>query len=190
MKVEVTHLKAPWPAGVVVGAIVLLAAPLLPAWAAGKCRPLPDSDDREAQFAWEPPATAEPEFVVNPAAEADRRAAETAALLEEQGQQLQDAHQALATARAEIQSLGAQLAEAHGGVESAKAQADVAQADASRSAADLVAVTQQRDAALAELQALREGLPAVTGDTTGEALPPIDEAKAPAATRAKKAPAA
>ncbi len=35
MRVQITHLKAPWPAGAVVGDVLDL--PAIPAWAAGKC---------------------------------------------------------------------------------------------------------------------------------------------------------
>ena len=35
MKLTITHLKAPWPAGAVVGGVIELAS--VPAWAAGKC---------------------------------------------------------------------------------------------------------------------------------------------------------
>lgn len=102
IKVEVTHLKAPWPAGTSVGAVVALAVAILPGWAAGKCVVLSATDEREPVAVWEPPAApAEPEFVVNPAAEAEMKAAELAALL-------QDTRQALSTARAEIASLMAE----------------------------------------------------------------------------------
>lgn len=37
MKVIITHLKAPWPEGAALGDIVELDAPLMPAWAVGKC---------------------------------------------------------------------------------------------------------------------------------------------------------
>lgn len=102
IKVEVTHLKAPWPASTSVGAVVALAVAILPGWAAGKCVVLSATDEREPVAVWEPPAApAEPEFVVNPAAEAEMKAAEPAALL-------QDTRQALSTARAEIASLMAE----------------------------------------------------------------------------------
>jgi hypothetical protein len=56
MKVTVTHLKAPWPQGVVVGSVVTLAADAMPGWATGKCTPA--AEDAEAGFTWEPPAPA------------------------------------------------------------------------------------------------------------------------------------
>lgn len=40
MKLTITHLKAPWPAGAVVGSVIELAA--VPAWALGKCAPADD----------------------------------------------------------------------------------------------------------------------------------------------------
>ena len=41
MKLTITHLKAPWPAGAVVGSVIELAS--VPAWAVGKCAPADDS---------------------------------------------------------------------------------------------------------------------------------------------------
>lgn len=40
MKLTITHLKAPWPAGAVVGGVIELAS--VPAWAVGKCVPAAD----------------------------------------------------------------------------------------------------------------------------------------------------
>jgi hypothetical protein len=42
MKVTITALKAPWPAGSKVGSVVELEGDTIPAWAAGKCTPVPD----------------------------------------------------------------------------------------------------------------------------------------------------
>lgn len=39
MKVQITHLKAPWPTGAGVGDVVELQVSELPAWALGKCTP-------------------------------------------------------------------------------------------------------------------------------------------------------
>ena len=39
MKVTVTHLKAPWPAGTVPGSVVDLPGAVIPEWAVGKCVP-------------------------------------------------------------------------------------------------------------------------------------------------------
>lgn len=50
MKVKITHLKAPWPAGAKVDDIV--EVPSVPTWAVGKCEPAPD--DAEAAFTYKP----------------------------------------------------------------------------------------------------------------------------------------
>ena len=55
----ITHLKAPWPAGAVVGSVVEVGD-AIPAWALGKC--VPAADDAEvtvppAAEATEAPAT-------------------------------------------------------------------------------------------------------------------------------------
>lgn len=45
MKVVITQLKAPWPAGAKVGDVVEMRGfGKLPGWAAGKCRPAGDAD--------------------------------------------------------------------------------------------------------------------------------------------------
>lgn len=41
MKLTITHLKAPWPTGAVVGDVIELAS--VPTWAIGKCAPADDS---------------------------------------------------------------------------------------------------------------------------------------------------
>lgn len=179
IKVEVTHLKAPWPAGAAVGSVVLLAVASLPAWAAGKCTLVPEGDEREPVGLWEAPVLADPELIVNPAAEADRKATESAAMLEALGQQLQDAEQALATARAEIQSLGAQLVDAHAMAEQARsfcATAEEGQATAVR----------ERDAALAELQALQAAQQAQATAAAPAEAQEAATAQAPVAKASKK----
>lgn len=40
MKLTITHLKAPWPQGAMVGSVIELAS--VPAWAVGKCVPAAD----------------------------------------------------------------------------------------------------------------------------------------------------
>ena len=56
MKLTITHLKAPWPAGAVVGGVIELAS--VPAWAVGKC--VPAADDAAVTVGVKP-ATAEAE---------------------------------------------------------------------------------------------------------------------------------
>ncbi len=48
MKVRVTHLKAPWPEGTEVGAVVDVGASV-PAWAVGKCVELADEPATEPE---------------------------------------------------------------------------------------------------------------------------------------------
>ena len=39
MKVEISQLKAPWPAGAAVGDVVEIEGDAVPGWAVGKCKP-------------------------------------------------------------------------------------------------------------------------------------------------------
>jgi DNA repair exonuclease SbcCD ATPase subunit len=150
MRVAVTHLKAPWPTGVAIGSVVALACAAVPGWAAGKCVVLAEGDEREAEFAWEPPQIdrSDPQertFVVNPAAVAEQLQ-EHASRIGELGQQLLDAELALSTARAENDSLGAQLQDAAQALSTARAE--IASLNA-----DLQGVAAERDKARAELAA-------------------------------------
>lgn len=63
MRLKITHLKAPWPLGAVVGDVIDL--PVMPAWAAGKCVRV--GDDVELTIVHvEVVADDVPVFVVNP----------------------------------------------------------------------------------------------------------------------------
>jgi len=44
MKVQITHLKAPWPEGAKVGDVIDVNGDAVPAWAIGKCRPAPGEE--------------------------------------------------------------------------------------------------------------------------------------------------
>ena len=55
MKLTITHLKAPWPAGAVVGSVIELAS--VPAWAVGKC--VPAADDAAVTVGVAQPAPAD-----------------------------------------------------------------------------------------------------------------------------------
>ncbi len=59
MKVTITHMKAPWPAGAGVGDTVELEGDTLPGWALGKC--VPAADDAEVFVPAQAEATAEEE---------------------------------------------------------------------------------------------------------------------------------
>lgn len=55
MKLTITHLKAAWPAGAVVGDVIELAS--VPAWALGKC--VPADDGAEVTVGFEPAVEAD-----------------------------------------------------------------------------------------------------------------------------------
>ncbi len=74
MKVRITHLKAPWPAGTV-GDVVELPGDELPGWALGKCQPA--GDDAEVTAA--APAAPEAPAVVQVSEEEAQAAAALAA---------------------------------------------------------------------------------------------------------------
>lgn len=187
IKVAVTHLKAPWPAGVIIGSVVALATAAVPGWAAGKCTPLAPEDEREAEFAWEPPQIdrSDPQertFVVNPAAVAEQLQ-EHASRIADLGQQLLDAEQALGTARAEIASLNADL-------QGVAAERDAALQRVADAAASFDAAISERDAARAELLALQQAAPAIAGTTATDGAVQAPPAVAEAPAVAPAAPAA
>lgn len=74
MRVQITHLKAPWPLGAVVGDVLDL--PEIPAWAAGKCKCVGDDVDVTVAMddVSEPVATGEGEGVGQPSPGIDRKA--------------------------------------------------------------------------------------------------------------------
>jgi hypothetical protein len=100
MKVAVTHLKAPWPAGTVPGDVVELAVDAIPGWAEGKCTPA--ADDAEVTHSMAPAA---PVLVVNPAGEGDAEAAKiAAALADAEAQHQQELADAEARAKADAEA--------------------------------------------------------------------------------------
>ena len=58
MKVTITHLKAPWPAGAKPGDVVELDVAEVPGWALGKCAPA--ADDAPVTITAEPDAEVPP----------------------------------------------------------------------------------------------------------------------------------
>ena len=66
MKVTITHLKAPWPAGAKPGDVCELPHSEVPGWALGKC--VPAEADAEATLVFNIEPAAEP-------AKADKKAA-------------------------------------------------------------------------------------------------------------------
>ena len=119
MKVRITHLKAPWPAGALVDQVVHFLSGLLPAWAVGKCVPVAEEEgDVTADHTVEPVAAVQP--LAAPAgddlaaklatAEAERDAA-LAAVTDAQAK-LADAEKALETVTGEKSEVVAKLADA------------------------------------------------------------------------------
>lgn len=116
MKARITQMKAPWPSGAVVGAVVMFASGSLPAWAAGKCELV--GDEEEAAHVVEPAApavaaeaSADPVEAVRAEAQAfiDRlRASHEAQVAELQGS-VQAKAAELETALAQVAELQAQL---------------------------------------------------------------------------------
>ena len=69
MKVIITHMKAPWPAGCGVGSVVEFEAGVVSPWALGKCRPAEETEVEAKAVA----------VIKAPAAQADGAAAAPAA---------------------------------------------------------------------------------------------------------------
>lgn len=68
MKARITHQKAPWPEGALVGTVVAFEAGVAPAWAAGKFVPAEEGDEPTLVV----PATAPVAAAASPLSEADR----------------------------------------------------------------------------------------------------------------------
>lgn len=105
MKVIVTHLKAPWPAGAAVGSVVELLGDTMPGCFVGKCTPA--EADAEATHAWEPQA---------PAAVAHQPEAPASA------EELETAKKLLVEAEAEADELRGRLERALGELDQVKAE--------------------------------------------------------------------
>lgn len=123
MKVTITHLKAPWPAGADVGAVVELPGSEVPGCFVGKCVEAPEK--AEATHVWTPP-----EPVVVPSQPEAPSSAE----------ELEIAKRLLAEAEAEADELRGRLE---------KALADLQQAQADLAAA-LERATKAEEAAAAK----------------------------------------
>lgn len=118
MLVTITALKAPWPAGAVVGSVVEVQAANLPGCFLGKCKPA--EDDAEPAFAWEPTAAMVGEFVQKPAAPANADELQSAKSLQAA------AEEEAAELRAMVERLTAQLVEKDDAIKVAQAAADAA----------------------------------------------------------------
>lgn len=109
MKVIITHLKAPWPAGAGVNSVVELPGDKIPGCFVGKC--IAAADKAEATHAWEPraPVVQVPE----PAGDGDDLAA-AKALLTEAEAEADELRGRLEKALSDLQQSQADLAAAQG----------------------------------------------------------------------------
>lgn len=144
MLLQITHLKAPWPAGAKVGDVVELTS--VPAWAKGKCVPAPEGDEPTVAFllAVEPVELSPTRDLAAELAETEGKLAEANEVIKSQKEALNDCRQACIDAEA---ALAAQ----------AKAEGEV------------VELRQK----LADAEATMI-IATLTGDGSGVALPPID----------------
>ena len=122
MRVKITHLKAPWPCGAVVGDVIEL--PVVPAWAKGKCVPAPEGAEPTVVF----PPTVEP---AKPEPVRDLEAELAQALLERD-----DAAQKLVQANLELERAAQHAKEQQAAIDAALAKSE-----------DLAAKLAQREAA-------------------------------------------
>lgn len=123
MKVVITHLKAPWPAGAIVGSVVEVAAESLPGCFVGKC--VPAEDDAEATQLWEPLPLIEaaaPQQAAAPAVDPDELRA-VQALLEAERQASAELAGMVEGLRGQVADLTAQRDQALADLEAAKAAA-------------------------------------------------------------------
>lgn len=157
MKARITHLKAPWPSGALVGAIVAFVAGAIPAWAVGKC--VPAGEDEEV------------EYVIEPAQPVGERAATTADPLAELRAQAEAHFERMkAEHAAQLAELNAKLAEADERLELAKqvavtandnlrADLDASQAKLSEAMAANAALVEANAATEARLAAALAAVP-------------------------------
>lgn len=113
MKARITQLKAPWPSGALVGAIVAFVAGEIPAWAVGKC--VPAGEDEEAEYVIEPvqPVVERAAPIADPLAELRSQAeAHFERLTAEHAAELAELQAKLDAANAEREALAAELAAA------------------------------------------------------------------------------
>lgn len=165
MRVQITALKAPWPAGAKAGDVVELPGDKLPGWAIGKCVPSDADATLKYSAAERPEAPADVERLQKQAAEYfEKLQAEHTAEVEKLQGDAAAVNQSLQDALAAIEKLEAENAELKGKVATAEAALQ---------------------AQLSKVQ------PSVTGDGSGAALPPVDgdAAAKPAAKTAGKSKA-
>lgn len=115
MKARITHMKAPWPSGALVGAVVAFVSGEVPVWATGKC--VPAGEDEEVEFVIEPAAASvldgDGTGQALPAIEAiNAQVADLQAQVQAQATELEALRFHKAEADAQVADLQAKLAEA------------------------------------------------------------------------------
>lgn len=126
MKVVITNLKAPWPAGAAMGSVVEVGEHL-PGCLVGKCKPA--EDGAEAAHRYEPvlPTSVLAETAV------------AASVSQADPDELAIAQNLLAEARAEVEELQSMLAKAQEQLQATAAERDAAKADIAKAQEQLQA---------------------------------------------------
>lgn len=143
MRVQITHLKAPWPHGAVVGDVLELAS--VPGWAVGKCVPAPD----DAEVTIEMPEVVAPEESGQPlpgSGALNAQIADLQAQVQAQARELEEVRFLKSEGDAQIADLQAKL--------------DAAQSEEGKAKAALAAAEQQ---AAQEKAALSANTPKASG---------------------------
>lgn len=128
MKVTITALKAPWPAGAKVGETVDLPFKKLPGWAIGKCVPCESGGDADHVF--------EPPVVVV--------AAEPAAAVVADPDELKLTQNMLAEANRAVDEMTARLEQTEAAAAKANTERDAAVQRADEAEAALAAATKKK----------------------------------------------
>lgn len=134
----ITHLKAPWPLGAVVGDVLELGS--VPSWAIGKCKPAPE--DAEASI--EMPEVVVSEESAQPLADGgvvNAQIADLQAQVLAQARELEEVRFFKAEGDAQIADLQAKLEAAQSDEAKAKAALAAAEEQAAQEKAALVANT-------------------------------------------------
>jgi hypothetical protein len=160
MKLQITHLKAPWPEGARVGDVVEVKGDKVPDWAVGKCTQAADNASATIEY---PPKTEQQKLDAEPASQ---RAAEAMADARTFVENMRREHAAeVQRLRDDIDSGGRALQEALAENDRLRAQIDAAAAetDDAKSAAAVRAANKQaadeRAAAAARATAAAAGKP-------------------------------
>lgn len=134
----ITHLKAPWPLGAVVGDVLELGS--VPSWAIGKCKPAPDG----AEASIEMPAVVAAEESAQPLAGSgavNTQIADLQAQVQAQARELEEVRFFKAEGDAQIADLQAKLEAAQSDEAKAKAALAAAEQQAAQEKAALSANT-------------------------------------------------